>query len=592
MRFASPLGFLALLAVPVIVLMYLLKQKYEEKEIPSLYLWKKAFPETKSAQPWQKLRKNLLMLLQIAAAALLAVSLAEPYLMGKTQVTDYVLALDCSMSMQAEDVGKSRFAAAKEAVREIVENAPAGSSFSLVPITEEPYVALSASTDTQTVLRRLDALQPTAGGADWQTAKTLLQTEKNTLGGEILLFTDDYGHLDGLSAAESVYNGGGENAALTLLSHRIQEDGILALTRVENYGQGDCERTVTLYADGAAFDTAAVSLTAGEARDVTFSGIPLGTRTLTARIFPEDALAADDVLYAGVSDSARQKALLVTEQNLFLEKALSVQEGIELYKTEPENAENLSGYALYIFDGPLPETLPEQGFLLQFDGGEEETHGFSGKARGVENEEIAGAGTLAFDIAEGRTLSAAWGRSLLRADGQTIAVYGERDGRKTAVFGFDIHDTDLPLTAGFPMLLHGLMEWYFPRETADISGITAGQDVSLSLLPETVQAWVERPAGERTEIAPPFPPRAFSETDEPGLYRLVQADADGNTTEAVFGVNGKNGEESNLLSVGAETAYEAGETKTVSVGRNIRSGALLLLLLVLAIEWRVNCRGN
>lgn len=592
MRFASPLGFLALLAVPVIVLMYLLKQKYEEKEIPSLYLWKKAFPETKSAQPWQKLRKNLLMLLQIAAAALLAVSLAEPYIMGKAQVTDYVLALDCSMSMQAEDVGKSRFAAAKEAVREIVENAPAGSSFSLVPITEEPYVALSASTDTQTVLRRLDALQPTAGGADWQTAKTLLQTEKNTLGGEILLFTDDYGYLDGLSAAESVYNGGGENVALTLLSHRTQEDGILALTRVENYGREDCERTVTLYADGAAFDTAAVNLTAGEARDVTFSGIPLGTRTLTARIFPEDALAADDVLYAGVSDSARQKALLVTEQNLFLEKALSVQEGIELYKTEPENAENLSGYALYIFDGPLPETLPEQGFILQFDGGEGETHGFSGKARGAENEEIAGAGTLAFDIAEGRTLSAAWGRSLLRADGQTIAVYGERDGRKTAVFGFDIHDTDLPLTAGFPMLLHGLMEWYFPQDAADISGITAGQNVSLSLLPETVQAWVEHPTGERTEIAPPFPPRAFSETDEPGLYRLVQTDGDGNTTEAVFGVNGKNGAESNLLSVGAETAYEAGETKTVNVGRNIHSGALLLLLLVLAIEWRVNCRGN
>ena len=103
MRFALPLGFLALLAVPVIVLMYLLKQKYEKKEIPSLYLWKKAFPETKSAQPWQKLRKNLLMFLQIAAAVLLAVSLAGPYIMGKMQVTDYVLALDCSMSMQAEE---------------------------------------------------------------------------------------------------------------------------------------------------------------------------------------------------------------------------------------------------------------------------------------------------------------------------------------------------------------------------------------------------------------------------------------------------------------------------------------------------------
>ncbi len=591
MRFALPLGFLALLAVPVIVLMYLLKQKYEEKEIPSLYLWKKAFPETKSAQPWQKLRKNLLMFLQIAAAVLLAVSLAGPYIMGKMQVTDYVLALDCSMSMQAEDVGKSRFAAAKEAARDIVENAPAGSSFSLVPVTDKPYVALSASTDTQTVLRRLDALQPTAGGADWQTAKTLLQTEKNVLGGEILLFTDDYGQLDGLSALETVLNGGGENAALTLLSSREQEDGLLALTRVENYGKESCERTVTLYADGAAFDTVSVELAAGEAQDVTFSGIPLGTETLMARIFPEDVLTADDVLYQGVAGTAKRKALLVTEQNLFLEKALSVMGQLELYKTSPENAENLSGYSLYVFDGALPETLPEHGFLMQFGGGESGMRGFSGRARGVENKDIAGAENVSFDIAEGRTLSESWGRSLLRADGQTIAVYGERDGHKTAVFGFDLHDTDLPLTAGFPVLLHGLMEWYFPQNTADIAGAVAGEDIEPSLLPETEQAWIETPAGERAAIAPPFPPRTFS-GDEPGIYRLVQADGEGNLTETAFGINGRNGLESSLLPMGEAAAYEAGETKTVSMGRNIRNGVLLLLLLVLAIEWRVNCRGD
>ena len=205
-----------------------------------------------------------------------------------------------------------------------------------------PYVALSASTDAQTVLRRIDALRPTAGGADWQTAKTLLQTEKNALGGEILLFTDDYGQLEGLSALETVLNGGGENAALTLLSSREQEDGLLALTRVENYGKESCERTVTLYADGAAFDTVSVELAAGEAQDVTFSGIPLGTKTLMARIFPEDVLTADDVLYQGVAGTAKRKALLVTEQNLFLEKALSVTGQLELYKTSPENAENLS----------------------------------------------------------------------------------------------------------------------------------------------------------------------------------------------------------------------------------------------------------
>ena len=64
MHFAQPLlGGLALLAVPIILLMYLLKQKYKEKQVPSLYLWEKVLTQTKAQEPWQKLRKNLLMFL-------------------------------------------------------------------------------------------------------------------------------------------------------------------------------------------------------------------------------------------------------------------------------------------------------------------------------------------------------------------------------------------------------------------------------------------------------------------------------------------------------------------------------------------------
>ena len=65
-------GVLAMLAVPLILLMYLWKQKYQQRQVPSLFLWEKVLLQTKSQQPWQKLRKNLLMFLKIAAAVLLA----------------------------------------------------------------------------------------------------------------------------------------------------------------------------------------------------------------------------------------------------------------------------------------------------------------------------------------------------------------------------------------------------------------------------------------------------------------------------------------------------------------------------------------
>ena len=46
MHFAQPLlGGLVLLAVPIILLMYLLKQKYKEKQVPSLYLCTGAMAE-------------------------------------------------------------------------------------------------------------------------------------------------------------------------------------------------------------------------------------------------------------------------------------------------------------------------------------------------------------------------------------------------------------------------------------------------------------------------------------------------------------------------------------------------------------------
>ena len=40
MRFFQPLGFLALVGIPILILMYLLKQKYKEQEVSSLFLWK------------------------------------------------------------------------------------------------------------------------------------------------------------------------------------------------------------------------------------------------------------------------------------------------------------------------------------------------------------------------------------------------------------------------------------------------------------------------------------------------------------------------------------------------------------------------
>ena len=323
MHFAQPLlGGLALLAVPIILLMYLLKQKYKEKQVPSLYLWEKVLTQTKAQEPWQKLRKNLLMFLQIAAAVLLALALSGPYLMGKIQVRDYIIGLDCSLSMQATDVEKSRFDAAKADLMELLENTAPGSRFSLVMLTDTPTLAVSGG-EKDVVLRMVENASLTAGGVNWEEAKSLLSAEQEALGGEIVVYTDGYGNLGTLSATEQVYAGDGENTAVTLLSHTAQEDGLYVMARLQHYGKSDQEKTITLYADGAAFDTKTVTVAAGADTDVVFRGVPGETKTLEARISPEDALMADNSRFAGLAAAEQQKVLLVSKSNLFLCRKIS-----------------------------------------------------------------------------------------------------------------------------------------------------------------------------------------------------------------------------------------------------------------------------
>ena len=597
MRFFTPWGLLGLLAVPAIILMYLLKQKYKEVKVPSLYLWKKAISASKAQEPWQKLRKNILLFLQIAAALLLAFALGSPYIMGRSQVVDYVLALDCSLSMQATDTAPSRFAAAKEDMLRLVEDAAPDTSFSLVLLGEEPSLAISGQKEKQELLRRIRQAEVTDGGVDWARAKEILQAEKETLGGEIIVFSDNYGTLGELPMEEKVYNKGGNNAALSMLSYTAQEDGLSVLTRLENLGE-EGEKTVTLYGDDTVFDTKKFSLSRGEAVDVTFRGVPKDTKSIMVRLTPEDSLMADNVRYAGISQSETEKVLLVTENNLFLEKALSLIDHIEVYKATPEQVAGLSGYGLYIYDGYLPQELPKDGFVMLVNPPENAYVTMSGvknigaTARMMENVEFLDISSVSFEVAEGNALNAAWGKPFIRAGSDTLAIYGEYEGKKMVVFGFDFHNSDLPLNAGFPILLYRLTEWYFPNGEEALTQQDAGKGISFALRPETEKAWILTPQGEQITIAPPFPAPPFTKTERNGRYTLVEENGEGQQTTKIFGINPKTEGESNLALQGEKIETGKREGKTIDAGKPLASLFLLLVCILLMVEWRVNCREH
>lgn len=60
MSFYFPLGLLALLGIPVLILIYIIKSKYTEQTIASTYLWELSEKFLKEEDPFPNLRAFLL----------------------------------------------------------------------------------------------------------------------------------------------------------------------------------------------------------------------------------------------------------------------------------------------------------------------------------------------------------------------------------------------------------------------------------------------------------------------------------------------------------------------------------------------------
>src|SRR4030088_1589347 len=88
------------IAVPLLLVLYFLKLRRREMPVASTLLWRKAIHDLQVNAPFQKLRRNLLFLLQLLLLLLLALALSRPitsYSPGAGKVS--VLLIDRSGSM-------------------------------------------------------------------------------------------------------------------------------------------------------------------------------------------------------------------------------------------------------------------------------------------------------------------------------------------------------------------------------------------------------------------------------------------------------------------------------------------------------------
>src|SRR5437867_10076590 len=101
MKFLTPAALWFAAAIPVVILFYLLKRKRVVKLVSSTLLWQKFLAETQASAPFQRLRHNWLLILQLLLLALVVFALVRPYFAGYAKSSRLcVLILDVSASMQ------------------------------------------------------------------------------------------------------------------------------------------------------------------------------------------------------------------------------------------------------------------------------------------------------------------------------------------------------------------------------------------------------------------------------------------------------------------------------------------------------------
>src|SRR5918911_927430 len=160
MSFLAPLALVSTLIIgPIIVAMYLLKLRREERRVSSTFLWQRMVRDVEANAPWQKLRRNLLLLLQLLLLLLLALALARPFFpTAGSAGRNLIVILDRSASMGANDARPARLDAAKRQAITLIDQLPDGGRATIIAAGGQMEVPAAATTDRRQLRDAIDGI--------------------------------------------------------------------------------------------------------------------------------------------------------------------------------------------------------------------------------------------------------------------------------------------------------------------------------------------------------------------------------------------------------------------------------------------------
>lgn len=618
MSLLAPLALAGLLLAIPIILMYMLRLRRREMVVSSTYLWQQLLQDKEANTPWQKLRRNLLLFLQLIILALLAFALARPFiLVPAVSAARVALLLDASASMNAADgpEGAARFVQAQAEAINLIQSLSTGSEVSVIRVADPPEVLIPYTQDKAAAEAAVRAASAGQGGADWLAGLTLAAAGGQAVDDFAMVLITDGGMtgLDNLS--ESVLPGrvrvlpvgtSGENIALSALAVRALGGGEPQLfAQITNTGDREAEVVFTLRADDDPVPVFSerFKIAAGASQPFVssrgLSGFEVLQASVTASVnsVGKDLLAEDNTAWTVTQTAGTRRILLVTGENLFLEQVFRSLPGLELFRIPPDQALPTEAFDLYVFDRFIPERLP-QGDMLFIAPPLGEVAGLfnvTGEIQGAtaietnrEDERMTfvdfdPVSVLKYRAVEGLT----WADTLVSADGRPLVVAGDRSGVQIGLFTFALSDTDLPLQIAFPVLISNLLEWFAPVGSILNPTPHVGEPVLIRAPLEADAVRVTGPDGAQTTLPADGDQIIFTNTAQPGVYRLDVFSGGDVLQTQVFAVNLFSPLESDIrprpvelsgVAVGQQTDDEMGEFEFWPL-------IALVALAVLMIEW-------
>ena len=168
-------GIAAGIAIPALIILYFLKLRRRDLEISTTLLWKRAIEDLQANAPFQKLRRNLLLLLQLLVLAAALLAIAQPQIQG-TQVSGgkHVILIDNSASSQTldetDDAGRpiTRLERAKLEAIALVESLQEPGFFSkradeamVLAFNTEPNILQHFSSDKRALKAAIESIRST-----------------------------------------------------------------------------------------------------------------------------------------------------------------------------------------------------------------------------------------------------------------------------------------------------------------------------------------------------------------------------------------------------------------------------------------------